>query len=53
MTIKELYEWAVSKGIENYTVEIQYRDSEGFYNASDDLYVCDAKINHYIETLTI
>lgn len=30
-TIKELYEWAVSRGAENLPVGLQYQDSGGSY----------------------
>jgi len=36
MTVKELYEWAVSQGAENFDIEIQYRDSGGYYTGVDD-----------------
>lgn len=38
MTVKELYEWAVSQGAENFDIEIRYRDSGGYYRGVDD---CD------------
>ena len=38
MTVKELYEWAVSQGAEDLDIEIQYRDGGGFYYGVDD---CD------------
>jgi len=38
MTVKELYEWAVSQGAENFDIEIQYRDGGGYYTGVDD---CD------------
>lgn len=37
MTIKDLYEYAVKKGLENSEVEIQYADSGGFYYGTRDL----------------
>jgi hypothetical protein len=36
MTVKELYEWAKKNGAEDYDIEIQYRDSGGFYTGVDD-----------------
>ena len=38
MTIKELYEWAVERGVENYNIEIQYRDGGGYYYGTDTLH---------------
>ncbi len=38
MTVKELYEWAVSQGAENFDIEIQHRDGGGYYQGVDD---CD------------
>lgn len=37
MTIKELYEMAQASHIEDYDIEIQYRDSGGYYEGTDDL----------------
>ena len=37
MTIKDLYEYAVKKGLENSEVKIQYADSGGFYYGTRDL----------------
>lgn len=37
MTIKELYEKAVSEGTENFTIKLQYQDSQGFYDGSCDV----------------
>jgi hypothetical protein len=45
MTIKELYEWAKKNNCEEYEVEIQYRDSGGCYNGTDDLRESEIVIN--------
>ena len=37
MTVKELYEWAVKNGAENFDIEIFYKDENGFYSADDTL----------------
>lgn len=37
MTIKELYKWAKENNCEEYEVKIQYRDSGGCYNGTDEL----------------
>lgn len=36
MIIKELYEWAVSIVVENYDIEIQYRDDGGYCQGVGD-----------------
>lgn len=41
MTVRELYEWAVANGAEDFDIEIQYRDGGGYYNGVDD---CDPGI---------
>lgn len=53
MTIKELYEWAVSRGAENLSVEIQYRDDCGYYNGTDLLYEENIEIDFLRSTVTI
>lgn len=35
MTVKELYEWAIENKAEDLEIEIQYRDSGGFYCGTD------------------
>ena len=35
MTIKDLYNWAVENGVENFEIQIQYRDGGGYYCGSD------------------
>lgn len=37
MTIKELYNWAKAKNVENYETHILYRDGGGYYSGYDDL----------------
>lgn len=46
MTIKELYEWSVKNGVEDYDIEIQYRDGGGYYYGSSSLYESDIEIDH-------
>lgn len=46
MTIKELYEWAVKNGVEDYDVEVQHRDGGGYYYGTSTLYVEDIEIDH-------
>lgn len=42
MTVRELYEWAVANGAEDFDIEIQYRDGGGFYSGVDD---CEPSIS--------
>ena len=37
MSIKEFYEWAKARNIENYKIHILYRDGGGYYSDYDDL----------------
>ena len=37
MTVKELYEWAVSKHLEDYEIEIQHRSGAGWHLGRDSL----------------
>lgn len=37
MTIKELYETAQASHIEDYDIEIQYRDGGGYYGGTEEL----------------
>lgn len=45
MTIKELYEWAIKNEVENYSVEILYRDDGGYYHGTSALREDEIKIN--------
>lgn len=46
MTIRELYEWAKQQGIEDYDIEIQYRDGGGYYDGTDDANFYDIETKH-------
>ena len=35
MTIRDLYNWAIENGVENFEIQIQYRDGGGYYCGSD------------------
>ena len=37
MTVKELYEWSVEYGVEDYEIEIQYCNSGDCYYGTDSL----------------
>lgn len=45
MTLKELYEIAKTHHIENYEIEIQYRDGGGCYEGTDELRTENIQIN--------
>lgn len=46
MTIQDLYEWAIKNNVKDLDVEIQYRDSGGYYNGTTDLDYSDVEIEH-------
>lgn len=46
MTIQELYKWAVNNNAENLDIEIQYRDSGGYYEGTTDLSEYGVEIEH-------
>lgn len=46
MTIRELYEWAKQQGIEDYDIEIQYRDGGGYHYGTDDANFYDIETKH-------
>jgi hypothetical protein len=46
MTIKELYEDALSKGKENYDIELQYQDGGGTYYGSTGLTEIEYRDNY-------
>lgn len=46
MTIKELYEWAIQNSVEDYDIEIQYRDGGGYYYGTSTLYESDIEIDN-------
>lgn len=53
MTIKELYEIAQAHHIEDYEIEIQYRDSGGCYEGTDYLMKQDILINDVQRVVTL
>lgn len=46
VTIQDLYEWAVKYNAVNLDIEIQYRDSGGYYCGTTDLCASDIEIEH-------
>lgn len=53
MTIKDLYEWAVKNGVEDFDIEIQYRDGGGYYYGSSSLYESDIEIDRLRSEVTL
>lgn len=45
MTIRDLYNWAVTNGVEDFEIQIQYRDGGGYYNGTDSCEQSDIKID--------
>lgn len=45
MTIRDLYNWAVENGVEDFEIQIQYRDGGGYYSGTDSCEQCDIEIN--------
>lgn len=37
MTIKEFYEWAVSNGVQDFTLCVNYRDDGGWYCGNEEV----------------
>ena len=46
MTIKELYDFAEENGIENFDIQIQLRDSNGFCMGLDDALIPNIDYNN-------
>lgn len=53
MTIEELYKIAKEQHIENYDIEIQYRDGGGIYSGTDFLDSEDIKVNDTTRTVIL
>lgn len=53
MTIKELYEMAQASRIEDYEIEIQYRDGGGCYEGTDELRKKDINVNDVQRVITL
>ncbi len=53
MTIRELYKIAVENHIEDYDIEIQYRDGGGCYNGTEELRKDDIIINDTQRIITL
>ncbi len=48
MTIKELYNWAVERGLEDAELEAQYADDGGFYIGSRCLEIEELEIEEHL-----
>lgn len=53
MTIKELYEMAQASHIEDYNIEIQHRDSGGYYEGTDELMKEEITVNDIERVVTL
>ena len=53
MTIKDLYEWAVKNGVEDFDIEIQYRDDGGYYYGTSLLNGLDIEIDRLCSTVIL
>lgn len=53
MTIKELYEMAQAHHIEDYDIEIQYRDGGGIYSGTEELRKEDVTVNDIQRVVTL
>ena len=53
MTIKELYEMAQASHVEDYEIEIQYRDSGGYYYGTSELRKEDIDVNDIQRVVTL
>ncbi len=53
MTIKELYDWAVEKGIENFDIVCAYADGGGFYNGNRNADLADVTIDTQLQEVEI
>lgn len=54
MTIKEFYEWAVSKGVQDFTLCVNYRDGGGWYCGSEEVRnEADFSIDENLEEVVI
>lgn len=51
MTIKELYDWACKNSVEDFEIEIQYRDSGGYYYGTDSDIVPEIYANEEVVVL--
>ena len=53
MTIKEFYEWAVARGVEHYTLSVNYRDGGGWYSGSEEACEADFSIEEKYKEVVI
>lgn len=53
MTIKELYEWALAHGVEEYELRVNYRDGGGWYCGDDEVNERDFEIHEEQHELII
>ncbi len=48
MTIKELYDWAVERGLVDAELEAQYADDGGFYSGSRWLEIDELEVEEHL-----
>lgn len=53
MTIKDLYDWAIENGVEDYDLMCAYADGGGFYSGSRSSCLGDIEIDHSRKEVTI
>lgn len=54
MTIKELYEWAVTNGVQDFTLCVNYRDDGGWYCGNEEVRdEADFSINEKLREVVI
>lgn len=45
MTIRDLYNWAVANEVEDFEIQIQYRDGGGYHSGTDSCEQSDIEID--------
>ncbi len=53
MTIKELYDWAVRNGVEDYSITCTYADDGGFHLGNRDATIEEVEIHHEWQEIEI
>lgn len=53
MTVQQLYDWAVENNAEEYEIEIQHRDTGGYYNTSERLEEDNILINGWMSKIIV
>ena len=55
MTVRELYKWAKKNNALDFDIEIQHRDSGGYYAGVDDCdpEICDREESYHTEKVVL